>query len=351
MGTREGRFAGHVAWVTGAGSGIGRAIALRLAEEGAAIALSARRRAQLESVAAAIEAAGGRALVVPCDVTSEAEVVAAVQSVRTAFGRLDIVVANAGYSVTGRFEALSVDDWRRQFDVNVFGLVATARHALPALRETRGRLVLLGSVSGFLPSAGIGPYAASKAAVRAIGDTLAIELAGTGVSCTTVHPGYVESDIDRVDNLNVHHADRGDRRPARLMWPAGRAAPAIVDAAYRRKRERVFTRHGQFAVALGRHLPQLPLALMQRANRRHAMRKAARMEQAAEAVMTRDPVSVSPELPLSRLLQKLVEMRTKSLPVVEDGRLVGIIAREDVLKALRRATVRHEIPVNEDARP
>ncbi len=75
------------------------------------------------------------------------------------------------------------------------------------------------------------------------------------------------------------------------------------------------------------------------------------MEQAAEAVMTRDPVSVSPELPLSRLLQKLVEMRTKSLPVVEDGRLVGIIAREDVLKALRRATVRHEIPVHEDARP
>ena len=75
------------------------------------------------------------------------------------------------------------------------------------------------------------------------------------------------------------------------------------------------------------------------------------MEQAAEAVMTRDPVSVSPELPLSRLLQKLVEMRTKSLPVVENGLLVGIIAREDVLKALRRATVRHEIPVREDARP
>ena len=65
--------------------------------------------------------------------------------------------------------------------------------------------------------------------------------------------------------------------------------------------------------------------------------------------MTRDPVSVEPLLPLSRLLQKLVEMRTKSLPVVENGLLVGIIAREDVLKALRRATVRHEIPVHEDS--
>ncbi len=73
------------------------------------------------------------------------------------------------------------------------------------------------------------------------------------------------------------------------------------------------------------------------------------MEQPAEAVMTRNPVSVEPLLPLSRLLQKLVEMRTKSLPVVEDGRLVGIIAREDVLKALRRATIKHEIPLHEDS--
>lgn len=73
------------------------------------------------------------------------------------------------------------------------------------------------------------------------------------------------------------------------------------------------------------------------------------MEQSAEAIMTRDPVSVEPRLPLSRLLQKLVEMRTKSLPVVENGLLVGIIAREDVLKALRRATIKHEIPVHEDS--
>ncbi len=70
------------------------------------------------------------------------------------------------------------------------------------------------------------------------------------------------------------------------------------------------------------------------------------MEQTVETIMTRDPVSVEPSLPLSRLLQKLVEMRTKSLPVVEDGRLVGMIAREDVLKALRRATLQHQIPAN-----
>lgn len=75
------------------------------------------------------------------------------------------------------------------------------------------------------------------------------------------------------------------------------------------------------------------------------------MEQPIEKVMTRDPVSVGPDLPLSRLLQKLVEMRTKSLPVVEAGRLVGIIAREDVLKALRRATLGHEVPAHEASRP
>ena len=75
------------------------------------------------------------------------------------------------------------------------------------------------------------------------------------------------------------------------------------------------------------------------------------MEQLVETVMTRDPVSVSPQLPLSRLLQKLVEMRTKSLPVVEEGRLVGMIAREDVLKALRRATIQHQTPAHEGSRP
>ena len=75
------------------------------------------------------------------------------------------------------------------------------------------------------------------------------------------------------------------------------------------------------------------------------------MEQSAEAVMTRDPVSVDQHLPLSRLLQKLVEMHTKSLPVVDNGRLVGIIAREDVLKALRRATLQHELPVHAESSP
>jgi NAD(P)-dependent dehydrogenase (short-subunit alcohol dehydrogenase family)/acyl dehydratase len=281
MDTRTGRFGGQVAWITGAGTGIGRAVALRLAGEGAAVALSGRRRAQLEAVADVAVAAGGHALVVPCDVARESDIAAAVATVRDAFGRIDLVVANAGYSVTGRFEALSLDDWRRQFDVNVFGVVATVRHALPSLRETRGRVVLVGSASAFLPSAGIGPYSASKAAVRTIGDTLAIELAGSGVSCTTVHLGYVESDIDRVDNSNVHHPDRTDRRPARLMWTAERAAGAIVDAAYRRRRERVFTRHGQLAAAVGRHLPQVPIAFMRASNRRKGVRRA---QQAARAI-------------------------------------------------------------------
>jgi CBS domain-containing protein len=75
------------------------------------------------------------------------------------------------------------------------------------------------------------------------------------------------------------------------------------------------------------------------------------MEQTADTIMTHNPVSVEPHLPLSRLLQKLVEMRTKSLPVVEKGRLVGIVAREDVLKALRRAAIQHEIPAHEESQP
>jgi len=266
------RYDGHAAWITGGGTGIGRALALELARQGADVAVSGRRADKIEAVAAEIEALGRRGLAVPCDVTDEGSIERAVAAVVDAFGKLDVVVANAGFAVAGSIESLDADAWRRQLDVNVVGAAITAKHALPELRKTKGRLGLVGSVSAFVPVSKIGAYAASKYAVRAIAQTLAIEVAGTGVSCTGIHPGFVESDINDVDNENRPKGEGKDTRPQQLMWKAEDAAKVIAKGLYKRKTELVFTGHGKIAAALGRHVPGLVVAV-QRQNRLRRKKK------------------------------------------------------------------------------
>lgn len=258
-------FKDQVAWVTGGGTGIGLACAVELARQGARIVVSGRRADRLQGAVAQIEAAGGAGLAVPCDVTDEASVQAAVATIVQAWGRLDVVLSNAGFSVAGKIDELSDADWRRQLDVNLFGTLHVIRHALPELRKTDGRIALVGSVAAFLPARKVGAYSASKAAIRSIGETLSAELSGQGVSCTTIHPGFVESEIAFVDNQGVYHADRKDKRPAWLMWKADDAARVMVRGIARRQRELVFTGHGKLAVALARLVPSFAAWAAQRA--------------------------------------------------------------------------------------
>jgi NAD(P)-dependent dehydrogenase (short-subunit alcohol dehydrogenase family) len=257
-------FEGLVTCITGAGSGIGRALAVELARQGATVAISGRRADRLEEVARAIEGQGGKALAVPCDVTDEDDVVRAVGTVVETLGKLDVAIANAGFSVMGSIEQLSAEDWRRQLETNVIGAAITARHALPHLRRTKGRVVLVGSVSALLPSPRLGAYTASKYALRAIGQTLSIELAGTGVTCTLIHPGFVESEIAQVDNQGRHDPSRPDKRPKNLMWPADKAAREMARAIRARKREHVFTGHGKIGAVIGQHAPSLAHFVMTR---------------------------------------------------------------------------------------
>jgi NAD(P)-dependent dehydrogenase (short-subunit alcohol dehydrogenase family) len=258
------RYHNLVAWVTGGGSGIGRALALRLAREGAAVVVSGRRTEPLEDTADAIRALGGRAAAVPCDVTDDDSVASAVAAIIDQFGQLDVVVANAGFSVGGRLHKMSVDDWKRQFEINLFGVVRTVDHALPHLHKTGGRIALMGSVAQYLPVPGTGPYSASKAAVHTYGQVLSAELGKTPVSCTTIHPGFIESQISQVDNSGTYHSDRTDKRPASLMWKADDAAKPMVTAIWRRRRVAVITGHGKVAAFVGTHFPGLVSTLVSR---------------------------------------------------------------------------------------
>ena len=255
---------GKVAWVTGGGTGIGKAVSLELARQGARVAVSGRRQERLDEAVAEIEALGGQALAVVCDVTSEADCEAAVATILAAYGQLDLCFANAGFAVAGKIARLTDADWRRQFEVNVFGLLNTVRAALPALTDSKGRVGLVGSVAGFVYAPRNGAYNASKAAVRAIGATLSAELHGKGVTCTTIHPGFIESEIGQVDNEGVFHPERTDGRPQQVMWTADAAAKAMVKGLASRRSEVIVTGHGKVLAQLSRWAPGLTQMLAAR---------------------------------------------------------------------------------------
>jgi NAD(P)-dependent dehydrogenase (short-subunit alcohol dehydrogenase family) len=265
---RERTFDGQRVWITGASAGIGRALALEYARGGARVAVSARRADRLRELVAEIEAGGGEALALACDVADEEQVRVAADAAAERFGGLDVAVANAGFGVTGRVEKLGAADWRRQMDVNVVGVALTARYALPHLYRTRGRIALVSSVAAMIPAPGASPYAASKAAVRAIGQALSLELKGTGVSCTTLYPGFVDSEIRAVDNDGVFHPERTEQVPEWLRWRTDRAARVMARAIQRRQRHYVFTGHGKIAGFAGRHWPALMHRLMFALSRR-----------------------------------------------------------------------------------
>ena len=142
----------NVVWITGASSGIGKAMAFEWARLRYKVALSSRRKELLDKVADEINHSGGEALAVPCDITDENAIENAVQQIMTTWGRLDIVVANAGFGVFGSIEKLTAKDWNRQLQGNVTGLALTVKYALPHLKQNNGRIGLVGSAGAYLPN-------------------------------------------------------------------------------------------------------------------------------------------------------------------------------------------------------
>ena len=196
------RLDGTTALVTGASSGIGEATALLLAEQGAAVALAARRRDRLEQLAERVRAAGGTALVLEVDVTDPAQAAEAVERTVAELGRLDTLVNNAGVMLLGPAEQAPLEEWRRMVDLNVMGLLNCAHAALPHLLAAAqdgprrvADMVNVSSVAGRHARAGSGVYNATKFGVGAFSEALRQEVTQRHVRVSLVEPGAVETEL------------------------------------------------------------------------------------------------------------------------------------------------------------
>src|SRR5690348_12376687 len=258
-------FRGKSVLITGASSGIGEELAVQLAQSGAQLTLAARRTDRLEALAQKIAGQGTegtektqrtpRPAVVKCDVTRDGDLEMAVSGAVLAFDKLDIVFANAGFGVVAPLKKLTIEDYRRQFETNVFGVLRTIYAALPEVEKTKGNIVVVGSVSGWTASPGASPYAMSKFALRALANSITPELRLKGVKVTLISPGFVASNIRRVDNQGEFHAGAKEQIPAWLVVPTDKAVREILGAVARGKREAIITGHGKALVALERFMP------------------------------------------------------------------------------------------------
>lgn len=242
--------------VTGASSGIGQELAWQLGQAGAKLTLAARRTDLLENLAQRIAAVGKtKPVVVACDVARDGDLGNAVVETMRQWGKVDVAIANAGFGVVGALKRLTIEDYRRQFETNVFGVLRTIYAALPEVEKTKGNIVVVGSVSGWTASPGASPYAMSKFALRALANSITPELRLKGVKVTLISPGFVASNIRRVDNQGEFHAGAKEQIPAWLVVPTDKAVREILGAVARGKREAIITGHGKALVALERFMP------------------------------------------------------------------------------------------------
>ena len=244
-------FRGAVCIVTGASHGIGEHVALALAARGAKLVLAARREAELGAVADACRRAGGEALGVATDVTDEAQCGRLTARAVAAFGRIDMLVNNAGLGMWARVEDVrDLGIFERVMRVNYLGAVWCTVHALPHLKASNGRIVCVSSLAGRTGVPWRSGYAASKHAVAGFFDSLRIELAGTGVSVTLVDPGFVGTG-SQGRNLGVDGAPLGTNPidVTKVMSPQ-ECARLVVAAAAARRREAVLEPRGRIGMWL-----------------------------------------------------------------------------------------------------
>jgi NAD(P)-dependent dehydrogenase (short-subunit alcohol dehydrogenase family) len=229
-----GQVQGKVALVTGGASGIGAAVAELLAREGASVAVTDIDELKGPELVAGIKKAGHEAVFLYQDVTDEARWIEVVAEVEKRFGRLDILVSNAGIGISvPSIVEMSLEDWRRQTAINLDGVFLSVKHCLPAMRKTGGgSIIIMSSLAGLRGAATLAGYCATKGGVRLFAKAIAMECAsmGDGIRVNSVHPGIIDTPI--WGKIPTEATGSGQNAPidpeerARLATPLGRAGHA-----------------------------------------------------------------------------------------------------------------------------
>ena len=229
-----GQVQGKVALVTGGASGIGEAVAELLAREGATVVVTDIDESSGEKVVAGIRKAGHDAVFLQLDVTNENRWFDVMAEIEARFGRLDILVANAGIGIAVQsITQMSLQDWRRQTAINLDGVFLSAKHCLPTMRRSGGgSIIMMSSLAGLRGALGLAGYCATKGGVRLFAKAIAMECAsaGDGIRVNSVHPGIIDTPI--WGKIPAEASDSGTNAPidpeeiARLATPLGRAGQA-----------------------------------------------------------------------------------------------------------------------------
>lgn len=243
-------FKENVTIITGASSGIGYALALKLAEQGAWLSLAARTEDKLQELAQKCIALGARALVVPTDVSIEDQCKNLIDRTIQEYGRIDTLYNNAGITIWAKFEEMQVlDPFEAVMRVNYLGSLYTTHYALPHLKKTQGRIVAISSMAGKTGVPFRSGYAASKFALAGFFETLRIELADYGISVTLIFPDFVQTNTRlKAFGPDGEQVKNRPMREGKRMMTADKAAALIINAVAKRKRELLMSARGKLGV-------------------------------------------------------------------------------------------------------
>jgi short-subunit dehydrogenase len=278
-------FKDQVVIITGASSGIGKAVSLRLAEQGAWLGLTARDASRLEVLASECQNLGGKACVLTGDISDEVHCQSLVERTIQEYGRLDMLVNNAGFGVGARFQDFSdLNLFMRVMAVNFNGALYCTFYAMPHLIQSRGRVVNVSSLAGKFPLPFNTPYIASKFALSGFSDTLRMELAKQGVSVTVIYPSWVVTEFHErfMDKTAQPTGPRGRKIYTKSTMTADRCAQIIVKAALKRQRE-VIMPPGRLALWLKLLAPVLMEKIIIDRFFRPAVRRVAREKETPES--------------------------------------------------------------------
>jgi short-subunit dehydrogenase len=253
--------------ITGASSGIGYSLALELAGLGANLILAARRKDRLLELAQKIKNHGAKAIITVLDVRKENDFKEAIDRAHQELGQIDIAIANAAIPTNGNFDKLTIHDYRKIFETNVFGVLTTAYTCLNDLKRTRGTLAIIASVMSYMATPGTSAYSMSKFAIRAFAETVRNELSDYGIKVVLIHPGFVESEMRQLDKHGVYDPNQKDWVPPILVMSAEKAARKIARAISNGKREKFIGLNGYIGYWFRQYTPWLYFALLNKGNR------------------------------------------------------------------------------------